>query len=116
MSWWRRRWVRQLASYVLVVSGFAGILWQLDEQAEVQCADRRAGRDALRGVIIESFRPGVPLDAETLVTALPSYDEVEDPATQRLIIELLNTLANRGGSREELRDTLLESVPPIECG
>lgn len=103
------RWVWQVLAYLAVTGAFGYTLTEIRDTNAVQCADRRDGREALRATVTEAFRPGTP----TNFSAIPSFADL-DPATQRFLNDLADALAS-GSSRTEVRDRILESIPPIEC-
>lgn len=106
---WHRKWVHQLVAYLAVTAAFGYLLVQVDQTNDVQCQDRADGRTALRAVIMESFRSSGGVD----FTQVESFDEL-DEATQVYFINLGEMLA-AAGNREEVRDRILATVPPIEC-
>lgn len=109
MRWWRHRWLWQLAAYLAIVATFGYILDEQQQHNAVQCADRRDGRAALRRTVEEAFRPGSPTD----FSAIPSFDDL-DPATQTFFVDL-GEILSRGENRTEVRDRILETIPPITC-
>lgn len=76
---------------------------------DARCQDRQDGRNALRATVERAYEPGAPTD----FTAIPSYADL-DPATQRFLDDLALAISE-GGDGEEVRDSILESIPPIEC-
>lgn len=103
------RWVWQLGAYLAIGAGFVFTTGAIAGQAQQQCSDRLDGRAALRATVTEAFRPGTPTD----FSSIPSFAEL-DPATQRFLNDLAALLSSAEG-RTEVRDRILETIPPIDC-
>lgn len=108
----RARWLRHrgLAAFLALTVAFGYGLHEVQQLNEVRCEDRRDGREALRAVVIESFRSS----SRTDFAAVPSFADL-DPETQRFLNDLAE-LQSQSPSRAEFRDRILETIPPIECG
>lgn len=102
-------WLRQLLAYVALTGAFGYVVVEIQHTNKVQCEDRRDGRAALRATVTEAFRPGTPTD----FSLIPSFADL-DPATQTFLNDLADALSS-SSSRTEVRDRILESIPPIEC-